>query len=789
MAPETLEQQLAPALEQLDRFWTLRRRSWVDEARRRIRATDEQTAQLAQQQSALTRDLERHRGVLSQLQVAHQQLQTARDELAARHQDLIQAHAQQCAALAREQAEHQSLRTHHSALADELTDTRRQLQNTIDECQARQAALDKLHTAHQQLLVNAQMLREQLSATERSLASLQSAHDELGVRHQDLTQSHARQGTALEDEQAAHHALQLAYNALKHEATETGRQLLVAIDECKTRQTSLEELRGVHQQVLTDLRQHQEWLEQETASRVSLFQEKTALACQHKTLTGQHEALLAAHQAAMEQFHAMADLLGLAPEHVTDEGASLVSTISALLEREALVRNVLGAPARATDIRPAASDPQGAPFDHGVPFSQWLETRFVPSLGELHLQAGDMAQALTKARELETAVGVLENTPLLRDKFVVAVAGGFSSGKSSFITSLIQNRAVELPTGIRPVTSIPTYVITGAGDAIRGHTYRGGEIAITGALYKALSHDFVKSLGFNLRDILPYVTIETTLHGLNHVALVDLPGYDAAAAEGAYTATDEHTARKFMDSADAIVWLVGLDSNGTLPVSDLSHLETLATGERPLHVVLSKADLRPYEQVIDVLQELADVLEQAQIPYVGLSAYNAEQGEELQWHHQSLYETLQQWDRPGEPVARLVRQFGELVDGLELAIQRTYPERASMVDALHSLHLDFQELLSHLPDEGDPSPKKKTQESSISSAFLRAVLATTAEASDRTDTNTSYHARLGQLREDVNERLRHLQGGFSVGSDLAAARRMLAQLREEGMTCLQAGLV
>lgn len=164
---------------------------------------------------------------------------------------------------------------------------------------------------------------------------------------------------------------------------------------------------------------------------------------------------------------------------------------------------------------------------------------------------------------------------------MVAVAGGFSSGKSSFITSFIQNRSVELPTGIRPVTSIPTYVMTGAGDAIRGHTYRGGQIAITGALYKAMSHDFVKSLGFNLRDILPYVTIETTLRDLNHIALVDLPGHDAAAAEGVYTATDGHAATTFMDDADAIVWLDGLDSNGTLPVSDLSHLATLAFCERP----------------------------------------------------------------------------------------------------------------------------------------------------------------------------------------------------------------
>ena len=78
MAPETLERQLSPALEQLSRFWTLRRSPWVEEARRGIRAVDKQTAQLLQQKTALSSDLERHRAILSQLQSAQQQLQAER---------------------------------------------------------------------------------------------------------------------------------------------------------------------------------------------------------------------------------------------------------------------------------------------------------------------------------------------------------------------------------------------------------------------------------------------------------------------------------------------------------------------------------------------------------------------------------------------------------------------------------------------------------------------------------------------------------------------------------------
>ena len=36
MVPDTMERQLLPALEQLGRFWALRRGKWVDEALERI---------------------------------------------------------------------------------------------------------------------------------------------------------------------------------------------------------------------------------------------------------------------------------------------------------------------------------------------------------------------------------------------------------------------------------------------------------------------------------------------------------------------------------------------------------------------------------------------------------------------------------------------------------------------------------------------------------------------------------------------------------------------------------
>lgn len=197
MVLNTMERHLLPAPEQLGRFWELRRGKWVDEALKRIRTSDEQTARLVQQQTALTEDLGRHSAVLGRLEAAHHQLQ-----------------AEHC-----KQGE--------------------QLRSRIDA----HAALKAVHTS---LQTDTQALRNQLSATERALANLHAARNELDTQHQTLIQAHARQAGALEAEQAEQLALLRAHAALDRHLVDTRNQLL------------------------NDLRRHQELLQQQISARDGL---------------------------------------------------------------------------------------------------------------------------------------------------------------------------------------------------------------------------------------------------------------------------------------------------------------------------------------------------------------------------------------------------------------------------------------------------------------------------------------------------------------------------------------
>ncbi|WP_027478763.1 dynamin family protein [Curvibacter gracilis] len=673
MAPDTLEQQLLPALTQLGRFWSLNRKKWVNDARQQISAADALTARILKHQAVLKGDLEHQKVTLKQLQDTHSQ-----------------------------QAER--LR--------ECTDA-----NTT------------LTVAHNALLLDASALRDALSESQQTLTGLELALAELKGQRQALTQENEQQGSALAQAQASHQSLQMAYSALEQRATQSQRDLLVASEECRTLQATLESLREVHQQVQRDLAQHQKWLQQEQAANQVLAHEKAVLQ-----------------------------------------------------KKEALVREILSAPPRVHP--PHRHDPEWDKdqFEEptgGPSFSDWLKVFFVPALGELHLPAEPLAFVLDRVQELEATVAMLESTPLLRDKFVVAVAGGFSSGKSSFISSLIEGQTIELPNGMEPVTSIPTYVMSGGTDAIRGHTFRGGEISMSVDIYKGLSHDFAQSLGFNLRDILPYVTIETTLRHVEHLAFVDLPGYDAADSEGIHTAGDELTATDFMQSADAIVWVVGLDSNGTLPETDLAHLDKLSQRDLPIHVVLNKADLREPSQVTEVLDQIRDLLEAERIQFVGLSAYSSVLGEELQFLQKSLLESFGLWDQPGQPMTRVLRQFGELMDQVEGASS----QRTATLDAVKSLRLDFMELLSHLPngvlEESDLDSQRREYIEHVYSAD---------EIDDLIGAQAENGTRLPSLRRNVNKRMMQLQKGLLANVDPGAAKDLLLRMRQEGMNYLERAL-
>lgn len=308
------------------------------------------------------------------------------------------------------------------------------------------------------------------------------------------------------------------------------------------------------------------------------------------------------------------------------------------------------------------------------------------------------AQAILVLQAIEKKLQLMITFSGIYNKNIIAVGGGFSAGKSEFISSFFQDKNIKLPIGIKPVTAIPTYIIPAESHVIRGYSQQGGAIDMAPKLYKKLSHDFVKSFAFNLKDIMPVMAIETPLKGYQQLCFVDTPGYNSANTEG-FTQQDLSTAEEYLEQSNTLLWVIGLDSQGTFPSSDLAFLERLSLEGKKLYIVANKSDLKSEDDLEDILDNFEDILDDYDIDYEGISAYSSVHQEEIFNRKIGLFEFLQLEDRCVEAHQHIAEELKHVFQMYEDAINRDIQWISSVQQHFKSLELDLLESGYELGDE------------------------------------------------------------------------------------------
>ena len=151
--------------------------------------------------------------------------------------------------------------------------------------------------------------------------------------------------------------------------------------------------------------------------------------------------------------------------------------------------------------------------------------------------------------------------PHLVYRNICTVAGSFSSGKSSFLNSLIGEEV--LPTDVTRTTSIPTFVthVEEKELAINAFNYEGGKQPIDTSIFKRMTHEFEKNYKIELRKIVKRVVISTpNLERWKQVAFIDTPGYT--------NEKDYQVALKEVLDNPFLIWVVDCE-RGTLPQEDV----------------------------------------------------------------------------------------------------------------------------------------------------------------------------------------------------------------------------
>ena len=297
-------------------------------------------------------------------------------------------------------------------------------------------------------------------------------------------------------------------------------------------------------------------------------------------------------------------------------------------------------------------------------------------------------EAYTKLLALQKELARLLSLKAIANKSTIAVGGGFSAGKSQFVSSFFGDNTIALPIGVTPVTAIASYIVHGDRHIIKGYTYQNGVIDVPLDLYANLSHDFIKELGFNLKNILPMMVMETPIPAYQHICFIDTPGYNPS--DSGFSGKDKDTASEYLANANALIWLISAQ-DGTFPASDLEFLDSLDLEGKKLYILLNKADLKPQSELESILDHIQEVLDDNYMEYEGISAYDSRNKKELAHRKLSLHDFLHSVDKDIISKEQLKNELNGVFAMYENALEADRQRAKQIRSVITSLELDILE--------------------------------------------------------------------------------------------------
>ena len=303
---------------------------------------------------------------------------------------------------------------------------------------------------------------------------------------------------------------------------------------------------------------------------------------------------------------------------------------------------------------------------------------------------GEEAKALLLLQDIEKRLESITSFPSIYNKNIIAVGGGFSAGKSEFLNSFFMDKQIKLPVGINPVTAIPTYITAGEKNIIKGYSYKGGIVELSSILYNQLSHDFINSLGFNFKDIAPIMAIETPMKSYKNICFIDTPGYNPSNI--GYTDSDITTSKEYLEHSNTLLWIIGIDTNGTIPKSDLDFLESISLEDKKIYIIANKADLRSSDDIEDILDTFEEILDEYDIEYEGISAFSSINEQEVSYRKESLFYFLDRVNSPIKIQKSILSELNVVFNMYKNAINKEIKWSKYIKTNFKSLELDLLEL-------------------------------------------------------------------------------------------------
>ncbi|GAA8972811.1 hypothetical protein HpSP84_13710 [Helicobacter pylori] len=299
--------------------------------------------------------------------------------------------------------------------------------------------------------------------------------------------------------------------------------------------------------------------------------------------------------------------------------------------------------------------------------------------------------ALLELQEIKKELQLVASYPSLFQKNMVAVGGGFSAGKSTFLNKLLDLK-LKLPEDINPTTAIPTYCLKGEREVLMGHSQNGGVVELPDFSF---DHETLNAFGFDLKSIMSFMILSSPTMLFKHLCFIDTPGYDAP--NQGYTGRDRQASKEYLNHAKHILWFISCERGG-IEKSDLDYLQELYEEHgKQVFIVLNKADLKITSQLEEIAVQTKETLENNGIEFLGIGVYSSERYQKIKEFSEkspvfdSLEKFLTKLNKKGEKQNEILSVLYEVHLAYEKAIKEDLSKFKRYQDALHSIKLDLMQ--------------------------------------------------------------------------------------------------
>ena len=188
-----------------------------------------------------------------------------------------------------------------------------------------------------------------------------------------------------------------------------------------------------------------------------------------------------------------------------------------------------------------------------------------------------------------------------RMTMTIGVAGGYSSGKSTFLNALT-NIGDMLPTGIDPVSIVNTDINCNPDATqitVRGRNVKDDIVLLDKDVLGCIKHSS-KTKVF-LTSVLKKLTVDIPAPDyLRNICFIDTPGYNnSGSANKENGVTDKETALIGIERADAVIWCIDSEI-ATVTDTDFNILKSLSV---PFILVFTKKDKKSEGEIKRIMRD------------------------------------------------------------------------------------------------------------------------------------------------------------------------------------------